>query len=531
MKLDVKHLPHDTSLLHQLVKDLVDDLHQKQHTIEQQQHQNQQQHLTIKQQDRTIEKQQHALEKLQQRLDALNRHRFGQRSQKIDPAQLALWKQALDEDIAETEQAIGRRIGKQKNKNKARRQPLPPSLPRETITYEHPEGQCQCGHALHRIGVESCEELHYEPATFYVVRHEQVKYGCRQCETVITADKPARAIEKGILGSSMMAHLLVSKYQDHIPIDRVRRMCERSHIRLPISTLNDALGRCGWLLRPLVERLCEHLKTRHHLHTDDTVIPVIDTALGKTKQGRLWVYLHTGTDGPPAAVFDYTPNRTQQGPLNFLKEFKGHLQADGYPGYGTLYQSGKVEEVACWAHVRAKFEAVEKRTQSPIAQQALLLISELYAIEREIKTLEHAQRKAKRQKQALPVLDKLNAHLNVSLRSVASNSDVAEPIGYALKRWTALTRYCDDGRLHIDNNPAERCIRPITIGRKNWVFAGSDLAAERAGIIYSLIETCKLNSVDPFAYFCDVLDRIADHPNQAIDELLPFNWKPQEKSD
>ena len=516
MKLDVNQLPQDTPLLHQLVKDLVDDLHQKQQTIEEQQRQNRQQHLTI--------------EKLQRRLDVLNRHRFGQRSQKIDPSQLALWKQALDEDIAETEQAMGRSSSAQpKKKNNAKRKPLPPSLPRETLTYEHPDGHCHCGHALHRIGVQTCEELHYEPAQFYVLRHEQVKYGCRQCDSITTADKPARPIEKGVLGSSLLAFLLVSKYEDHIPIDRVRRMCERSHIRLPVSTLTDALGRCGWILRPLVERLCEYLKSHTHLHTDDTVIPVIDTALGKTKQGRLWVYLHTGTDGPPAAVFDYTPNRTQQGPLNFLKDFKGHLQADGYPGYDKLYETGEVVEVACWAHVRAKFETVEKRTQSPIAQTALMLISELYAIERDIKTLKHEQRTAERQEHAIPVLKKLNAHLNDSLLAVASNSDVADPIGYALKRWTALTCYCDDGRLHIDNNPAERCIRPITIGRKNWIFAGSDLAAERAAIIYSLIETCKLNQVDPFAYFCDVLARIADHPNQTIDDLLPFNWKPRQK--
>lgn len=524
MKLDVNHLPKDTQLLHQLVNDLVNDLSEKQHTIDSQQRQNQQLNQANQQLNLTIEK-------LQHRLDGLNRHRFGQRSQKIDPAQLALWKQTLDEDIAETEQAIGRRVGTQKKKHKAKRKPLPPSLPREIVLHEHPDGHCACGHPLHRMGVDICEELHYAPATFYVIKHEQVKYGCRHCETITTASKPTRPIEKGILGSSMLAHLLVSKYQDHIPIDRVRRIYERSHIRLPISTLTDAVGRCGWILRPLVDGLRTYLAQQTHLHTDDTVIPVIDSALGKTKQGRLWVYLHTGADGPPAAVFDYTPNRSQQGPLTFLNDFTGHLQADGYPGYDKLYQSGQVKEVACWAHVRAKFERVEKQTQSPIAQQALVLISQLYAIEREIKTLKHEQRKAERQQQALPVLDKLHTHFNDSLLTVASNSDVANPLSYAVKRWAALTRYCEDGRLHIDNNPAERCIRPITIGRKNWVFAGSDLAAERTAIIYSLIETCKLNNIDPFTYFCDVLERIADHPNPAIAELLPFNWKPQQKPD
>ena len=520
MILDINNLPDDTKLLHRLIKEMADDLHQKQQANEQ----------------LNKEKQQlnQSLNKLQQQLVKLLRHRFGQRSQKIDPSQLTLWKQTLDEDIAETEQALGRNLdtgkNKNKNKNKAKRKPLPPSLPREVVTHEHAEESCTCGHPLHQVGVQSSEELHYEPAKFYVVKHEQVKYGCRHCESITTAAKPSRPIEKGILGSSMIAHLLVSKYQDHIPVDRLRRMCERSGVKLPNSTLTDALGRSGWILRPLVERLREYLVNQTHLHTDDTVIPVIDSERGKTKQGRLWVYLHSGTDGPPATVFEYTPTRSQQGPLNFLKEFKGQLQADGYPGYDKLYQSGRVDEVACWAHVRAKFEDVEKRTRSRTAQKALVLIGRLYDIEREIKDQSHNNRQINRQQQALPVLGQLKKHFEESLIGLTSNSDTAGVISYALKRWEALTRYCEDGRLHIDNNPAERCIRPITIGRKNWVFAGSDLAAERSAIIYSLVETCKLNGIEPFEYFSDVLERIADHPNQQIDQLLPFNWQPLEKT-
>ena len=264
--------------------------------------------------------------------------------------------------------------------------------------------------------------------------------------------------------------------------------------------------------------------------SDDTVIPVIDPQKG-SKQGRLWVYLHSGTDGPAAVVFDYTPDRKQEGPLSFLETYKGYLQADGYPGYEHLYRSGTVQEVACWAHVRAKFEKLEKRTQSRIAQQALALIGKLYQIESQWKgqahTLQlHTHRRQLRQEQALPVLAQIKTLLGDSLQKVAANSDAATPINYALQRWQALTRYCEDGRLNIDNNPAERCIRPITIGRKNWIFAGTDLAGHRAAVIYSLIETCKLNKVDPYAYFKDVLGRIADHPNKDIDALLPFNWKP-----
>jgi transposase len=227
----------------------------------------------------------------------------------------------------------------------------------------------------------------------------------------------------------------------------------------------------------------------------------------------------------------YTPDRKQQGPLRFLESYGGYLQADGYPGYEHLYKSGKVQEVACWAHVRAKFELLEKRTQSTTAQQALAFISKLYQIERPLNGQAHIpqlhqNRLQLRQEQALPILKQFKTLLQNRLLEIAANSDAAIPINYALQRWEALVRYCKDGRLNIDNNPAERCIRPITIGRKNWVFAGTDLAAQRAAIIYSLIETCKLNEVDPYAYFKDVLERIADHPNSAIDQLLPFNWKP-----
>ena len=514
MKLDLNNLPQDPQLLHQLVKELANDLNQKQAAIDKQQQENQ---------------------RLQRRLDELMRHRFGRRSQKINPAQLALWQHALDEDIAETEQAIGKAehhpAVKSKTKNKAKRKPLPANLPRQNVTYEHDQSHCACGHPLHKIGVQSCEELHWKPAEFYVIKHEQITYGCRHCQSVTTAEKPSRPIEKGILGSSMLAYLLVSKYQDHIPIDRVTKICERSHINLPTSTLTDALGRCGWILRPLVERLIEYLMQQSHLHTDDTVIPVLDAQKGQTKQGRLWVYLHSGTDGPPAVVFDYTPDRKQQGPLRFLENFSGYLQADGYPGYEHLYRSGKVQEVACWAHARAKFELLEKRTQSPMAQQALAFISKLYQIERQFKDQTHTpqlhqNRLQLRQEQALPILKQFKTFLQERLLEIAANSDAATPINYALQRWEALVRYCEDGRLNIDNNPAERCIRPITIGRKNWVFAATDLAAHRAAIIYSLIETCKINEVDPYAYFQDVLERIADHPNNDIDQLLPFNWKP-----
>lgn len=513
MVLDLKQLPQDTQLLHQLVKELAGDLAGKQKIIADQQQE--------------IQEKTHANQILERRLAELNRYRFGKRSQKVNPAQLALWHEALDGDIAETEQAIGKTLTKPTQNNQAKRKPLPAELPRKTITYEHSDEHCECGHPLHRMGVQTCEELHWKPATFHVTRHEQIKYGCRHCDKVTTADKPSRPIEKGILGSSMLAYLLVSKYQDHLPVDRVRHICERSQITLPLSTLNDALGRCGWILRPLVERISHYvLHQNNHIHTDDTVIPVIDATRGKTKQGRLWVYLHTGTDGPPAVLFDYTPNRTQARPLSLLKDYQGYLQADAYPGYDKLYHSGKIKEVACWAHVRAKFEQVEKRTQSPIAQQTLALIAQLYGVEKKLKEEQSNLRQQQRQTQSLPILAHLKTHLETSLQRVAGNSDIAVPIGYALKRWPSLIRYCEDGRLNIDNNPAERCIRPITIGRKNWVFAGSDLAAERSAIIYSLVETCKLNAVDPFAYFTDVLDRIADHPNQKIDELLPFNWKP-----
>lgn len=507
MKLDLQNLPQEPEQLKRLISDLIG---------------------TVETQRNDIESYKRTNARLQRRVEELERYRFGKRSQKIDPAQLSLWQHCIDEDIAETEQGLGQSEPSKPSVQRAKRKPLPAHLPREKTVYEHPEAKCACGHPLHAIGVQACEELHWKPARFYVKRHEQTKYACRQCDTVITAAKPSRPIEKGLFGSSMLAYLLVSKYQDHLPIDRVRTICQRSGIDLPTATMTDALGRCGWILRPLVDRLTDHLLQQSHLHTDDTVIPVIDATRGQTKQGRLWVYLHTGTEGPPAAVFDYTPDRSQVGPLTFLKDYRGHLQADGYPGYEKLYATGNVVEVACMAHVRAKFEKLEKHTASPIAQKALALIAELYIIEQSIKTQTDEQRRQVRQQRSLPILQTLKKLLEESLLKVGGNSDAAVPINYALHRWQALLRYTEDGRLHIDNNPAERCIRPITIGRKNWLFAGSDLAAERAAVIYSLMATCKLNNVEPLAYFTDVLERIADHPINRLDELLPFNWKPPE---
>lgn len=512
MKLDLNQLPDDAQLLQQLIRELAQD-------------------LSIKQE--IIEEKTKLADDLERRLAELNRYRFGQRSQKINPDQLSLWQEALDSDISETKQAL--RVAPVEKalpttKGQAKRKPLPENLPRETVQHQCSDTHCQCGHPLHKIGLETCEELHWRPANFYVKRHEQVKYACRYCDSITTAEKPTRPIEKGLFGSSMLSYLVVSKYQDHIPVDRLQRICERSQITLATSTLNDALGRCGWILRPLVERIKDYVLRQQHIHTDDTVIPVIDAKKGKTKQGRLWVYLHSGTDGPPAVFFDYTANRSQRRPLDLLKHYKGYLQADGYKGYEALYQGGDIFEVACWAHARAKFESVEKRTASPIAQQTLAFIAQLYQIETDIKYLSVEERYSIRQARALPILDSIKTHLEDSLLRVAKNSDVAKPIFYVLKRWDALIRYCEDGRLHIDNNPAERCIRPTTIGRKNWVFAGSDLAAERAAVMYSIIETCKLNGIDPFAYLTDIFERIADYPNRHIDELLPFNWQPVQKA-
>ena len=383
------------------------------------------------------------------------------------------------------------------------------------------------GGKLHVIGEDASEVLDYVPARFKVIRHVRPRFACRACESITQVPMPSLPIERGRPGPGLLAHVLVAKYADHTPLYRQSAIYAREGVELDRSTLADWVGRASWLLQPLGERLAAHVFAGVKIHADDTPVPVLDPGRGRTKKGRLWVYVRDdrpcGDPTPPAAVFFYSPDRKGERPADHLAHFSGFLQADAYPGFDALYGE-RITEVACWSHARRKIFDVHDSTKSPIAAEALAKIGELYRIEATIRGRCAKARRDARQSEAQPLLAALKARFEAQLAKLPPKGGLAQAIRYALSNWPALTRYADDGRLEIDNNRAENTLRGVALGRKNWLFAGSDNGGARAAAIYGLIETCKLNGIDPFAYLRDVLTRIADHKINRIGELLPWNW-------
>jgi len=521
MRIDLNNLPTDITLLQRLVRDLTDEVQIKRQTVDAQQ--NELKYHSLK------------IEKLEIELARLRGYRFGQSSEKISADQLSLWQNDIEEDIAERQSELDTHKSSTNDtpleaKQAPKRQRPPEHLPRETQEHDLTDCDCpSCGQALHKIGEETIEQLDYRPASFFVRRHVKSKYACRHCENVTTAPMPSQPIEKGLPGAGLLAQVLTSKYCDHLPLYRQANIYQQRHdVTLNRSTLCDWVGRSVWLLHPIVAAMRPDLLKQPKLHTDDTPVPVLSPGRGKTRQGRLWVYLSDGNTGPPSVVYDYTPTRSQKGPLAWLADYEGYLQADAYPGYDALYKTGHVHEVACWAHARRQFTDIEKAGGSPLAREALLTIGKLYDIERmlreqnaNIDTIQQV-----RQAQSVPILAEFKPWLDQQLLRLSNKSHLTKAMAYIAKRWVSFTRYTDDGRLSIDNNAAERAIRPLALGRKNWMFAGSDLGGQRAATLYSLVETCKLNNINPFHYLQDVLSRIADHPSHQIEELIPYNWQP-----
>jgi transposase len=370
------------------------------------------------------------------------------------------------------------------------------------------------------------EVLEYVPDHFKVIRHVRPKLSCASCQRIVQVSAPSRPIARGLAGPALLAHVLVAKYSDHLPLYRQAQIYARQGIDLDRSTLADWVGDCSRLLAPLVDALGRYVIGTQKLHADDTPVPVLDPGRGKTRTGRLWTYVRddrpSGSTDPPAVLFRYSPNREGEHVQRHLKRFKGALQADGYSGFDELYVDGSILEAACWAHVRRKFYDFHQATQSPVAAEALRRIGKLYAVEADIRGWLPQERARVRKARAASLLDELKAWLEAQLARVSKKSELAVAIRYALSRWVALTRYCDDGRLEIDNNAAERALRAVALGRKNYLFAGSDAGGEHAAALYSLIGTAKLNGIDPEAYLGHVLERIAEHPINRIDELLPW---------
>jgi len=469
------------------------------------------------------------IEQLKLELSKLRRMQFGRSSEQLDAkiAQLELTLEELETREAALPPAVSAAIPE---RVKPVRRSLPERLPRETVVHSS-EPMCpECSGEMRALGEDVAEMLEYVPSHFKVIRHVRPKFSCPKCQKIVQAEAPSRPIARGLAGPGLLAHVLVSKYCDHLPLYRQSQIYQRDGIDLDRSTLADWVGSASELLDPLVTAIRDYVFKTHKIHGDDTPVPVLCPGRGTTRQGRLWSYVRddqpAGSTDPPAVWFAYSPDRKGEHPRKHLRDFIGILQADGYAGFDRLYNDQdpqhSIKEAACWAHVRRKFYDIHVATDSPIAGEALTRIGELYGIEAEIRGQSSEIRQQIRQIRAGPKLTELHQWLVATVKLLSKKSDLAGAIHYALARWKALTRYRDDGRVEIDNNAAERALRAVALGRKNYLFAGADCGGERAAAIYSLIGTAKLNEIDPEAYLRHVLECIAEHPINRIDELLPW---------
>jgi len=415
-----------------------------------------------------------------------------------------------------------------KRRSRPARKPLPEDLPREVVTHLPAHNCCpDCGGALRQFGEDVSEQLERVPASFKVIRHVRPKFACAGCESVVEAPAPARPIDRGLPGPGLLAHVLVSKFADHQPLYRQSQIYAREGVDLDRSTLAGWVGAASELLTPLVDEIKKHVLAAAKIHADDTPVPVLAPGNGKTKTGRLWTYVRddrpAGVSTAPAVWFAYSEDRKGEHPRRHLKNFKGALQADAYSGFHHLYGDGVIYEVACWAHTRRKFHDIHVAHASPTTTEALARIGALYGIEEQIRGKPAELRCSVRQTRSKPLLDELRQWMDKTLRSLSTKSETAGAIRYALSHWRALTRYVDDGLLEIDNNSAERALRAVAIGRKNYLFMGADSGGQRAASLYSLIGTAKLNGLDPAFYLRTILATIAEHPINRIEELLPWN--------
>jgi len=475
-------------------------------------------------------------EELEYQLEALRRRLFGRQSEKIDPNQLLLFADLLDqarrvespEPTPETDEPSGERETVPPRKKKGHgRKPLPDHLPRKRVEHHPPESERTCGCcdvAMSVMGEEITEELEYIPASFLVIEHVRIKYACRSCqENIVIGELPARPIEKGRPGPGLLAYVLTSKYGDHLPLNRLTTIFARQGLEISRSTMCDWVRDAAGLLDPIVQAVREEVLASYKINTDDTPVPVLVEGRHQTRKGYLWVYIAPGGN----VVFDYTPSRSRDGPVAFLRGYEGYLQADAYSGYDIIFEDSRVIEVGCWAHTRRRFYDA-RSTDDARCHEMLALIQQFYKIERRAKKnqLDLDAWHRLRQEESKPIIERIKERLNAWSIEVLPKSPVGKAVGYALRQWEALTRFLDDARLDPDNNLAERTLRMVAIGRKNWMFAGSDSGGERAATIYSLIAGCKLCGIDPFAYLRDVLERVSTHPRSRIAELTPAGWRP-----
>ena len=487
-------------------------------------------------------------------VEKLRRELYGQRSERkarlLDQLELQLEEleaSATEDGLAAEQAAAKTSAVKAFTRRRPSRKPFPAHLPRERVVIEAPKTCGCCGSArLAKLGEDVSETLEVIPRRWKVVQTVREKFTCRDCETISQAPAPFRVTPRGWAGPSLLAMILFEKYGQHQPLNRQSERYAREGVELSLSTLADQVGACAAVLRPLHDLIAAHVLAAERIHGDDTTVPVL--AKGKTITGRVWSYVRDdkpfgGTD-PPAALFHYSRDRSGGHPETHLKAFSGILQADAYAGYNRLYDADRspepLTEALCWAHARRKFfvladiaAAAKRRAKrgkhgtiiSPLALEAVRRIDALFDVEREINGLSAEERLAVRAKRAAPLVAALEAWLRAERTRLSRHAPVAKAMDYMLKRWLGFSRFLEDGRICLTNNAAERALRGIALGRKSWLFAGSDRGGERAALMYTLIVTAKMNDVDPQAWLADVLAGIAEQPARRLDELMPWNWK------
>ena len=465
----------------------------------------------------------------------LRRMRFGARSEALTGEERDLFQETLASDIAAVEARLAQKQEEQAEtapvqkppRPRAGRQPLPDHLPR--IEHHHEPESCtcgKCGSALVKIGEDVSEQLDVEPARFFVHRHIRPQYACRPCETVSAAPIPPAVIDGGMAAVGLYAWILIGKYLDHLPLYRLEQIAARDRVILSRSTMAEWVGRIGVALQPLADRLVELLLERDVLHADETPVAQLDPGRGKTKRAYLWAYRSNVLEtGPPIVVFDYQPSRAGHHARSFLSGWQGHLMVDDFAGYKMIFTQG-VTELGCLAHARRKFFDLNEAQASPIAQEALRRIAALYAIEALGRDMNVDERTHLRHEHAQPLLQSMHDWLLQTRVTVANGGGTAKALDYSLRRWAALSRYATAGNLPIDNNPVENVIRPIALGRKNWLFTGSEQAGKRAAAIQTLLGTAKLNGLDPAAWLRDTLEKLPTCLNSQIDSLLPLRAEP-----
>jgi transposase len=519
MRFDLDRLPTDPVLLQKMLREMAEVMEHER--------------AELKTAKATVKAQNVRIEKLEHRLARLLRVQFGRSSEKMDIAQLRLMFDEVEapEPANDDEPAAPR---PQSARKPGTRAPIPAHVPRQVV--DHQPGPCVegCDGAGTKIGEDVTEVLDYIPARFRVLRHVRPRVACRTCEQIRQAPAVNLPLPKVMASSALLAHLVVSRFVDHLPWHRQSMILRRQGVTIDRDVMSRWARKLAWLLAPLGERLFAYILEGPKVHGDDTPVTLLGTGAG-SRTAHFWVYLRDGRSSgdmsPPAVAYRFSTDRSGAHPAAHLAGYRGYLQADGFAGYNALYRDPQTKapreiiEVGCWSHARRKFTDILDKTPSPIAAEAIVRITELFAVEREVKGAPPDERRRERQAQAVPKLAALRTWLEAQQRGLSSDSTLARACRYPLNRWAAMIRYCDDGLLEISNNLVENALRGVALGRRNWMFVGSVKGGDASALFYSLVETCRLNGVEPEAWFTDVIERIGDHPINRIDELLPWRWQ------